>query len=59
MRTEIGFNPNCSEAVFRFYTDDPKVAQEILQAFADEVRSHGGYGLPVPIQPPQRMAEAA
>ena len=37
MRIEQGFNPNCSEAVFRFYTEDPKVAHRILQAFADEV----------------------
>ena len=37
MKTEIGFNPNCSEAVFRFHTDDPAVAHRILQAFADEV----------------------
>ena len=37
MRIEQGFNPNCSEAVFRFYTEDPKVAHQILQAFAEEV----------------------
>ena len=35
MRIEQGFDPNCSEAVFRFYTEDPKVAHRILQAFAD------------------------
>ncbi len=37
MQVETGLNPNCSEAVFRFYTEDPKVAHKILQAFADEV----------------------
>jgi hypothetical protein len=37
MRVEKGLNPNCSEAVFRFYTEDPQVAHKILQAFADEV----------------------
>ena len=37
MKIEIGLNPNCSEAVFRFYTDEPKVAHRILQAFADGV----------------------
>ena len=37
MRIETGVNPNCSEAVFRFYTEDPKLAHQILQAFADEV----------------------
>jgi len=33
----MGLNPNCSEAVFRFYTEDPQVAHKILQAFADEI----------------------
>ena len=37
MRCEQGVNPNCSEAVFRFYTEDPKVAHQILDAFAQEV----------------------
>jgi len=37
VRIESGLHPNCSEAVFRFYTEDPKVAHRILQAFADEV----------------------
>ena len=37
MKIESGLHPNCSEAVFRFYTEDPKVAHRILQAFADEV----------------------
>ena len=37
MRIENGVQSNCSEAVFRFYTADPKVAHRILQAFADEV----------------------
>ena len=36
MRIESGLNPNCSEAVFRFYTEDSEVARNILQAFADE-----------------------
>ena len=37
MQAEQGLNPNCSEAVFRFYTDAPEIAHNILQAFADEV----------------------
>ena len=37
MRIEQGLNPNCSEAVFRFYTEDPQTAHKILQAFADEI----------------------
>ena len=37
MKAEIGLNPNCSEAVFRFYTEDAQAAHKILQAFADEV----------------------
>ena len=37
MKVEQGFNPNCSEAVFRFYSEDPQIAHKILQAFADEV----------------------
>ena len=37
MRIEIGVNPNCSEAVFRFHTEDTEVARKILQAFANEV----------------------
>jgi hypothetical protein len=37
MRIETGLHANCSEAVFRFYTGNPKVAHQILQAFADEV----------------------
>lgn len=37
MRLEKGLNPNCSEAVFRFYTEDPKIAHQILEAFAQEV----------------------
>lgn len=39
MKVESGLNPNCSEAVFRFYTEDTEVARKILQAFADEVAS--------------------
>jgi len=30
-------NPNCSEAVFRFYTLDPKKIQKILQLIANEI----------------------
>ncbi len=30
-------NPNCSEAVFRFYTTDPEQIQKILQLIADEI----------------------
>ena len=38
MKSEIGeIQPNCSEAVFRFYSEDPKIIREILQGFADEV----------------------
>ena len=37
MKMETGLNPNCSEAVFRFYTDQVDTARNILQAFADEV----------------------
>jgi len=37
MRVEFNLNPNCSEAVFRFYTLEPKEIQYILQAIADEV----------------------
>ena len=37
MRIETGVNPNCSEAVFRFHTEDTEVARKILQAFANEV----------------------
>ena len=37
MKIEVGLNPNCSEAVFRFYTEEVEVARKILQAFANEV----------------------
>lgn len=40
MRIEYGINPNCSEAVFRFYTLDPKEIQTILQAIADEISAN-------------------
>jgi len=33
-------NPNCSEAVFRFYTLDPKKIRFILQAIADEISAN-------------------
>jgi hypothetical protein len=32
-------NPNCSEAVFRFFTVDPEQIRAILQAYADEASS--------------------
>jgi len=37
-------NPNCSEAVFRFYTLDPKKIQYILQSIADEVSAETDFG---------------
>ena len=40
MRIEVGFQPSCSEAVFRFHTVDPKNVRIILQALADEVQAH-------------------
>ena len=41
MQIEKGLNPNCSEAVFRFYTLEPKKIQEILQIIADKVAEQG------------------
>ena len=55
MKIERGCNPNCSEAVFRFHTDDPKVAHRILQAFADEVAEANEH--PVEIVPEFRRME--
>jgi hypothetical protein len=43
VKIEHGLSPNCSEAVFRFYTEDSKVAHRILQAFADEVAEANGH----------------
>lgn len=40
MELEAGVWPNCSEAVFRFYTLNPEHMQKILQALADEVRAY-------------------
>jgi len=37
MRIEYGINPNCSEAVFRFYTLEPKKIHTILQSIANEI----------------------
>lgn len=37
---EMVLNPVCSEAVFRFFTTDPKEIQQILQAIKDEVVAH-------------------
>ena len=33
---------NCSEAVFRIYTEDPMIVKEILQGFADEIAQNTG-----------------
>lgn len=40
MKIEKSLNPNCSEAVFRFYTLEPKKIQTILQAIADEISAN-------------------
>jgi len=37
---DIIFNPNCSEAVFRFHTVDPEKIHYILQAIADEIAAN-------------------
>ena len=42
MFVQISLNPNCSEAVFRFYTVDPEQVRRILQAFANEVAQANG-----------------
>jgi len=42
MIIERNLQPNCSEAVFRFYTLDPKQIHFILQAVADEVSCNCG-----------------
>ena len=42
MKIEKGLNPNCSEAVFRFYTLEPKKIQQILQIISDKVSSAYG-----------------
>lgn len=45
MKVEYGINPNCSEAVFRFGTVDPKEIHIILQALADEISANNsGWG---------------
>jgi hypothetical protein len=36
MKVSMVLNPNCSEAVFRFWTADPEQIRQIVQAFADE-----------------------
>ena len=43
MEIESGINPNCSEAVFRFYTLEPQKIQGILQALADEISANSGF----------------
>ena len=43
MRVEPLHNPNCSEAVFRFYTLEPEKIQAILQALADEIYRNDPY----------------
>ena len=35
--------PNCSEAVMKFYTTDPKEMQKILQWIADEISTNTGF----------------
>jgi hypothetical protein len=56
MQIETGLNPNCSEAVFRFYTDKPEIAHKILQAFADEVAGANGR-VPRVVRAFQKMEE--
>lgn len=52
MRIEYALNPNCSEAVFRFYTLEPNRMRDILQALADEInetttcKRHKGQSIP-------------
>ena len=43
MIIEMSLNPNCSEAVMRFFTLEPKKIQEILQAIADEVSANNDF----------------
>jgi hypothetical protein len=43
MKIEYSLNPNCSEAVFRFYTLEPEKIQKVLQALADEINANTGY----------------
>lgn len=43
MIIENSLNPNCSEAVFRFHTVEPKKIQKILQAIADEIGANNSY----------------
>lgn len=40
MKIENSLNPNCSEAVFRFYTLEPKEIRDILQAIANEINAN-------------------
>ena len=56
MKIEVGLSPNCSEAVFRFYTLDPGQAREILQAFAKEVAGGNGH-VAEDIPPIERIEE--
>ena len=42
MNIDIGFQPSCSEAVFRFYTIKPDQIHDILQAIATEVNTAQG-----------------
>lgn len=57
MKIEVGPWANCSEAVFRFYTLDPKKMQLILQALADEISAttdfdaHKGQSVPLVERP--------
>lgn len=37
MKIEYGISSNCSEAVFRFFSLDPKIMRNILQAIGNEI----------------------
>jgi hypothetical protein len=49
MKIEYSLNPNCSEAVFRFYTLEPEKIQKVLQALADEINANTGLGQDIPL----------
>lgn len=36
MKVSLALNPNCSEAVFRFWTADPEQIRQIVQAYMNE-----------------------
>ena len=56
MIVERSLSPNCSEAVFRFYTVKPQEARRVLQAFANEV-AHASHAAPEVICPIGRMED--